>query len=163
MNTTHNTKVKLLATALGVMAAALVAPTLLFAGAGTAQADECPYDIGYEAGKSGGIGQCFENPSQQAQYDAGFADAQAGRQPDPFARDGVMPSINTDSPVLYPDGPPTTMGPFTGVAPEPGEFPEWEAPEPRGWDFDQWQKNGDGYGPWPVGPDIPEPEPIVGD
>ena len=39
MNTTHNTKPKRLIAALGVAAATVVAPALLFAGAGTAQAD----------------------------------------------------------------------------------------------------------------------------
>ena len=41
MNTTHNTKTKRLIAALGVAAAAAVAPALLFAGAGTAHADPC--------------------------------------------------------------------------------------------------------------------------
>jgi hypothetical protein len=39
MNTTHNRK-KLIASALGAAAAAVAAPTLLFTGAGTAQASE---------------------------------------------------------------------------------------------------------------------------
>jgi hypothetical protein len=39
MNTTHNTMTKRLIAALGVAAAAAVAPALLFAGAGTAHAD----------------------------------------------------------------------------------------------------------------------------
>lgn len=43
MNATHNTKIKRLATALGAAAAAATAPALLFAGAGTAHADDC-YD-----------------------------------------------------------------------------------------------------------------------
>jgi hypothetical protein len=41
MNTTHNTKTKRLIAALGVAAAAAVAPALLFAGAGTAHAAPC--------------------------------------------------------------------------------------------------------------------------
>jgi hypothetical protein len=48
MNTTHNTKTKRLIAALGVAAAAAVAPALLFAGAGTAHADDPCY--GYLAG-----------------------------------------------------------------------------------------------------------------
>jgi hypothetical protein len=40
MNATHGTKTKRLIAALGVAAAAAVAPELLFAGAGTAQADD---------------------------------------------------------------------------------------------------------------------------
>jgi hypothetical protein len=40
MNTTQNTKTKRLIAALGVAAAAAVAPALLFAGAGTAHADD---------------------------------------------------------------------------------------------------------------------------
>ena len=43
MNTTHNTKTKRLIAALGVAAAAAVAPALLFAGAGTAHADDPCY------------------------------------------------------------------------------------------------------------------------
>ena len=39
MNTTHNTKTKRLIAALGVAATAVMASALLFAGAGTAQAD----------------------------------------------------------------------------------------------------------------------------
>ena len=41
MNTTHNTKTQRLIAALGVAAAAAVAPALLFAGAGTAHAAPC--------------------------------------------------------------------------------------------------------------------------
>ena len=41
MNTTHNTKTKRLIAAVGAVAAAAVAPALLFAGAGTAHADPC--------------------------------------------------------------------------------------------------------------------------
>ena len=43
MNTTPNTKTKRLVAALGVAAAAAVAPALLFAGAGTAHADDSCY------------------------------------------------------------------------------------------------------------------------
>jgi hypothetical protein len=43
MNTTHKIKTKRVVTALGVAAAAAVAPALLFAGAGTAQADDPCY------------------------------------------------------------------------------------------------------------------------
>jgi hypothetical protein len=41
MNTTHNTKTKRLVTAVAVAAATVATPTLLFASAGTAQADPC--------------------------------------------------------------------------------------------------------------------------
>ena len=41
MNATHNTKTQRLIAALGVAAAAAVAPALLFAGAGTAHAAPC--------------------------------------------------------------------------------------------------------------------------
>jgi hypothetical protein len=44
MNATHNTKTKRLMAALGVAAAAAVAPALLFAGVGTAHADDPCYD-----------------------------------------------------------------------------------------------------------------------
>ena len=48
MNTTHNTKTKRLIAAFGVSAAAAVTPALLFAGAGTAHADDACYgDLAY--------------------------------------------------------------------------------------------------------------------
>jgi hypothetical protein len=154
MNTTHNTRTKLLAKAVGVAAAAVATSALLFAGAGTAQADECPYDAGYLDGKTGGIGQCFQDPSQQAQYDAGFADAQAGRQPNPMGPDVVIPPMITnargaaelaDPPIGNPDAPaPATMGPRDGTMgsglPDPPEWPEYDLP-----------------------PEPYSPEPIVGD
>ena len=48
MNTTQNTKTRRLIAALGVSAAAAVTPALLFAGAGTAHADDpCYGDLAY--------------------------------------------------------------------------------------------------------------------
>jgi hypothetical protein len=54
MNTTHNAKTKRLVAALGA-AAAVVAPALLFAGAGTAHAD-CDPISGICTGDLGGFG-----------------------------------------------------------------------------------------------------------
>lgn len=45
--TTHNFKAKGLVAALGVAAAAAVSPAVLFAGAGTAQADDCYGELSY--------------------------------------------------------------------------------------------------------------------
>ncbi|MBV8347850.1 MAG: hypothetical protein JOZ49_10055 [Mycolicibacterium sp.] len=45
MNITHDTKTKRLVAALGVAAAAAVAPALPFAGAGTAHADDACYGL----------------------------------------------------------------------------------------------------------------------
>src|SRR5690242_6124619 len=45
--TTHNFKAKGLVAALGVAAAAAVTPAVLFAGAGTAQADDCYGELSY--------------------------------------------------------------------------------------------------------------------
>jgi hypothetical protein len=45
MNTTHHSKAQLLIAAFGVAAAAAVAPAVLFAGAGTAQADDGCYGL----------------------------------------------------------------------------------------------------------------------
>jgi hypothetical protein len=47
MNATHDTTTTRLVAALGVVAAAVVAPALLFAGAGTAQADDCYGELSY--------------------------------------------------------------------------------------------------------------------
>jgi hypothetical protein len=64
MNTTHNTKTRRLIAALGVSAAAAVTPALLFAGAGTAHADDpCSGDLAYSyycSPASGGQSQAPE-------------------------------------------------------------------------------------------------------
>jgi hypothetical protein len=140
MNTTHNTKTKLFATAMGVAAAALMAPALLFAGAGTAQADlyDC-YNQGYLDGIFGVPPQCFANfdTAQQGLYDLGVADAQGGLLPT-LSRPSIQPSIQLPDPRLEPQD---TMGPFTGAAPDPREFPNlWEdghAPHP----VDIWEND----------------------
>jgi hypothetical protein len=47
MNATHDIKTKRLIAALGAAAATAVAPAVLFAGAGTAQADPCYEELAY--------------------------------------------------------------------------------------------------------------------
>jgi hypothetical protein len=87
------------------------------------------YEDGYRAGSLGAIGACLENASQQAEYDRGFADAQAGRQPAPS-----MPLIseNLKNKFLDPNFPPPEMSPSdgtTGSGPEgPLEFRDYEFP-----------------------------------
>jgi hypothetical protein len=91
------------------------------------------YEDGYQAGSLGAIGACLEDASQQAEYDRGFADAQAGRQPNPNA---PMPSNLENLPYYQssdPDAvPPPSMGPWdgtTGSGPEgPLEFRDYEEP-----------------------------------
>jgi hypothetical protein len=133
MNTTYNTKTKRLIAALEIAAAAAVAPALLFAGAGTAQADDVcypAYDQGYLDGSAGGIGRCYQDQSQQSLYDSGFVDGQAGRQPNP--PNSWIPQIPVNSPTYEPNGPQTTMGPWDGTTgsglPESPEFPEYHEP-----------------------------------
>lgn len=64
MSTTHNTKTKQLIAALGVAAAAAVAPALVFAGAGTAHADDpCYGDLAYSYYCSPGISSQTPEPS----------------------------------------------------------------------------------------------------
>jgi hypothetical protein len=116
MNTTYNTKTMRLIAALGVAAAAVVTPALLFASAGTAQADQvcrAAYDQGYLDGSFGGIGRCYQDQSQQNEYDAGLGDAQAGRQPNPPPILS-MPQITGNSPTYDPNGPQTSMSPPVG-------------------------------------------------
>jgi hypothetical protein len=112
-----------------VGAAAITAPALLlFAGAGTAQADNVctPYDEGYSNGVFGGSGQCFSDPSKQSQFDSGYNDGSAGRPsnpPPPF-------SIITPDPGQIPQ---STMSPWDGQQGNgPYEAPEWpEYHEPQ--------------------------------
>jgi hypothetical protein len=47
MNNTHDTKTRRLIAAWGIAAAAAVTPALLFAGAGTAHADDCYGSLSY--------------------------------------------------------------------------------------------------------------------
>jgi hypothetical protein len=64
MNITHDTKIKRLIAALGVAAAAAVTPALLFAGAGTAHADDpCYGDLAYSYYCSPGISSQAPEPS----------------------------------------------------------------------------------------------------
>jgi hypothetical protein len=64
MSTTHNTKKKRLIAAFGVAAAAAVTPALLFAGAGTAHADDpCYGDLAYSYYCSPGITSQTSQPS----------------------------------------------------------------------------------------------------
>jgi hypothetical protein len=85
MNTTHNTKTKLLAKAVGVAAAAVATPALLLTGAGTAHACALPYiALPYTDGSS----NKFFCPGPEAsfehgQYDRGFLDSRYGLVPDP--------------------------------------------------------------------------------
>jgi hypothetical protein len=64
MNTTHNTKATRPIAALGIAAAAAVAPALLFAGAGTAQADPCDGLLqgSYYCSPASGIGSQTPEP-----------------------------------------------------------------------------------------------------
>lgn len=116
MNNKRNTKTKRLATTLAVAATSVMAPALLFAGTTTAQADTCDaYDDGYQSCSPGGIGfapgGCYVDPAQQAAYNSGCVDAVTGQEPDPPT---WMPSTPISGPNLQ-----STMGPFTGAAPEP--------------------------------------------
>ena len=64
MNTTHNTKTNRLIAALGVAAAAAVTPALLFAGAGTAHADDpCYGNLAYSYYCSPGISSHISEPA----------------------------------------------------------------------------------------------------
>jgi len=87
MITTHHTKTKRLKAALGVAAAAAVAPAVLLAGAGTAHAcdiysPESPYTIGYQGPVDS---PCyFDYPSDQIKYDQGVLDSQFGLSPHPY-------------------------------------------------------------------------------
>jgi hypothetical protein len=64
MNTTHNTKTRRLIAALGVSAAAAVTSALLFAGAGTAHADDpCYGDLAYSYYCSPGISPQTPEPA----------------------------------------------------------------------------------------------------
>ena len=113
MNTTHSTKTKRLIAAVGVTAAAAVAPALLFAGAGTAHADDC--------GILDSIQDCLGPilPADPPSYDPS-ADPWANTRPDP------APSGPLQLPPDYVPNyvPQTTMGPYTGpVPPEQNKIP----------------------------------------
>ena len=134
MNSTPTTR-KLLA-GVGVAAAAVVTPALLFVGAATAHADDgpsCPaYNQGYHDGSWLGVGKCLVDTAQQPAYDKGFGDARAGLPSMPPAywpptNTGLNPNIF--DPTLKPQD---TMGPWDGrTGSEPGEMPERiEPPEP---------------------------------
>jgi hypothetical protein len=88
------------------------------------------YDDGYQAGLTGAVGACLADPSQQADYDRGFADAQAGRPPDPDNTNAPLVSpLDPSTPIASPqDGTMSTSDGTTGSPPVPPEF--WEAPEP---------------------------------
>jgi hypothetical protein len=160
MNNTRNRK-KTIVAALAAAAATVVAPAVLFAGSGTAHADNCEGILGAVFGS---IKDClgpYYNPEHPLQPTVPPNGPEANFPP----MDRLLPHYTGGPGDLMPGWgknpssgqyePQTTMGPFTGSAPEPGEFREGEAPEPRGWDYDRWKRTGDGFGPWPV----EEPEP----
>jgi hypothetical protein len=80
MNTTHNTKTKLLAAAVGV-AAAVATPALLFAGAGTAHACALPYIGGHNNNSL--LCPRPEASLEQGPYDLGVLDSH-GLMPNPM-------------------------------------------------------------------------------
>src|SRR5262249_4963564 len=109
---------KILAAA-GGFAVPVAAPAALFIGVATAHADGrvcTPYADGYSAGLFGGVGQCFNDPTKQSQFDTGFSDGQAGRRSNPYQLPGSfgVPQL--------PVGPPqTSMSPWDGSQ---GSWPE---------------------------------------
>jgi hypothetical protein len=94
------------------------------------------YEDGYQAGSIyGAIGACLADSSQQAEYDRGFADAQAGRPAAPQApldwwqpNPAIQPYWSSDPNAE----PPPRMDPWSGVpgsgVPEPPEWPEYHEP-----------------------------------
>jgi hypothetical protein len=135
INTTHNTKTKLLATAVGLAAAAVATPALLFAGGGTAQANanafpsdasECNFADGM-----GGFLQCKQN---DAIYGPGWQQQPANYLPLPQITDTVdTPSYRSSNP----NAPaPSTMSTWDGtMGSGPQAYPEpHEAPEPI-WEY----------------------------
>jgi hypothetical protein len=82
----------------------------------------------------GTVGACLADTSQQADYDRGFADAQAGRPSNPNT---VSIPTSDDLPSYYHSSdpnaePPPQMGPWDGTTgsgpPEPPDFPEYHEP-----------------------------------
>jgi hypothetical protein len=96
------------------------------------------YEDGYQAGSLyGAIGACLADTSQQAEYDRGFADAQAGRPAAPQAIPYWSQAPNTPIEPSYwssdPNAePPPRMDPWDGVPgsgpPERPEWPEYDLP-----------------------------------
>ena len=87
------------------------------------------YEEGYQAGHWG-TRVCVDNASYQAEYDRGFADAQAGPEPAPYWQ---PPNV----PIEWDPGPTSTIGPSEGGQPwAPDELPaEWSEShvDPENW------------------------------
>ena len=131
MNTAYNTKTKRLVAALGIAAAAVAAPAVLFVGAGTAQAD-C--DI-ISATISGSSDDCF-GPSLQSSLGPPIGPPWV-EPVEPF----TMPPIPTSLPYPPPGmqsvpgqpgvyEPATTMGPSRGFVdgPDYQTWPDYDKP-----------------------------------
>jgi hypothetical protein len=121
---------KILAAA-GGLAVTVAAPAALFLSIATAHADGgvcTPYDDGYSAGVFGGVGQCFNDPTKQSQFDSGFSDGQAGRPANPPSPFQLPATISPQFPVGPPQSTMSPWDPSQGSWPEPPEFPEYHEP-----------------------------------